>query len=66
MSIPSATVMQFQPCVRVKVCVCGGKNASRLVTGGQGSVDEKRAGEFNKVESCRQFAALAVEVGLHV
>lgn len=33
---------------------------------GEGSVDEERAGEFDKVESRRQLAALAVKVGFHV
>ena len=32
----------------------------------EGSVDKERAGEFDKVKSWWQLAALAVEVGLHV
>lgn len=39
----------------------------RILAGrGEGSVDEKRASELDKVEGGRQFAAFAVQVRLHV
>lgn len=48
MSIPSATIMQFQLCVRVEEC---GETHPDWSLVGEGSVDKERAGEFDEVES---------------